>query len=264
MRCKSLSRTGRALLVVLLVAAPVFAVAASVLTELPLEDGGIQKLLYAEPTHPQGTLIMLAGGSGMVEFNPDGSFRRMGESFLLRTLPLWQSQGFATAVLSPPNGMSLLGYRHTVVYAGYIGQAIDWVRRHGSTPVWLVGISQGATAAVGAAARLGDRVAGIVVLSPVTGGSSAGETVFDGEPGRVGVPVLIVVNKNDTCPASPPGSAGLIVDAFAHAPQREVVYLESTAIQGQACNAEAPHSFFGIEPTTVERIAAWMTARSSR
>jgi hypothetical protein len=43
----------------------------------------------------------------MVEIG-NGSIRRMGETFLLRTLPLWQGQGFAVAVLSSPNGMSLL------------------------------------------------------------------------------------------------------------------------------------------------------------
>lgn len=56
-------------------------------------------------------LVLLPGGDGMVEIGNDGSIRRMGETFLLRTLPLWQAQGFAVAVLSPPNGMSLLGYR---------------------------------------------------------------------------------------------------------------------------------------------------------
>ena len=68
---------------------------------------------------------MLPGGNGMVEFGPDGGFRRMGEALLLRTLPLWQAQGFAVAVLTPPNGMSLLGYRHTPAYAAAIGQAVD-------------------------------------------------------------------------------------------------------------------------------------------
>jgi hypothetical protein len=140
----------------------------------------------------------------MVEIGNDGSIRRMGGNFLLRTLPLWQAQGFAVAVLSPPNGMSLLGHRHTPAYAATIGQAVDFVRSRANVPVWLVGTSQGSTAAVGGGARLGGKLAGIVVASSVTGRNSSGETLFDSEPGLVAVPALIVANTGDACPASPP------------------------------------------------------------
>src|SRR3954470_17251541 len=84
----------------LLIASAIPAFAESTVTELPLEDGGVQYVLYASPANPRAALIMLPGGNGMVEFGPDGAFRRMGGSFLLRTLPLWQAQGFAVAVLS--------------------------------------------------------------------------------------------------------------------------------------------------------------------
>ena len=76
---------------------------------------------------------MLPGGYGMVDFGPGGIFR--DNSFLVRTLPLWQEQGFAAAVLSSPNGMSLMGYRHTPAYAGAIGQAVDFVRSRENLPV---------------------------------------------------------------------------------------------------------------------------------
>jgi pimeloyl-ACP methyl ester carboxylesterase len=117
--------------------------------------------------------------------------------FLLRTLPLWQGQGFAVAVLSSPNGMSLFGYRHTPAYAATIGQAVDFVHSRANVPVWLVGASQGSTAAVGGGARLGDKIAGIVVTSSITGRSSSGETLFDSEPALVAVPTLIVANTGD-------------------------------------------------------------------
>jgi hypothetical protein len=83
----------------------------------------------------------------------------------------------------------------------------DFVRIQENLPVWLVGASQGATAAAGAAARLGGKIAGVVVMSSVTGRSSAGETLFDSELGRITVPVLIVANNRDSCPGSPPNDA---------------------------------------------------------
>jgi hypothetical protein len=95
-------------------------------------------------------------------------------------------------------------------------------------------------------------------MSSVTGRSGAGETLFDSEPGRVAVPVLIVANSGDTCPASPPKDAPKIGEALTQAPAKEVVYLESLVIQGQPCEAESPHSYFGIEQVTVERVAEWI------
>ena len=259
-----MSRIGAVAGVMALIALGSPAAAEPMVVELPLENGGIQRVLFISPTNPGAALIMLPGGNGMVEFGPGGTFRQMGNSFLLRTLPLWQEQGFAVAVLSSPNGMSLLGYRHTPAYAAAIGEAVDFVRTRTNVPVWLVGTSQGATAAVGGAARLGGKIAGIVVMSSVTGRSSAGETLFDSEPGRVAVPVLIVSNSGDTCPASLPSNVPQIAQALTEAPRKEMLYLESTIIKGPPCETESPHSYFGIEQSAVERVAEWIRSVSKR
>jgi len=47
--------------------------------------------------------------------------------------------------------MSLLGHRHTLAYAAKIGQAVDTLAAR-QVPIWLIGSSQGSTAAVGGAA----------------------------------------------------------------------------------------------------------------
>jgi pimeloyl-ACP methyl ester carboxylesterase len=240
------------------------ALADTFVTDLPLEDGGSERVLYAAPQNPHAALIMLPGGNGMVEIGNDGSIRRMGENFLLRTLPLWQEHGFAVVVITPPNGMSLLGYRHTPAYAATIGQAVDFARSRANVPVWLLGTSQGATAAVAGAARLNGKVAGVVVASSVTGRSSSGETLFDSEPGLVTVPALIVANSGDACPASPPGDAPKIAAALTQSPRKEVVYVQSTAMEGQSCGGTAPHGYFGIEAATVARIAEWIGATPAR
>jgi pimeloyl-ACP methyl ester carboxylesterase len=239
-------------------------IAETFFTDLPLDDIGSQRVLYVAPANPRATLVMLPGGNGMVEIGDDGSIRRMGESFLLRTLPLWQAQGFTVAVLTPPNGMSLLGHRHTAAYAATIGQAVDFGRSHANIPVWLVGASQSSTAAVSGGARLGGKIAGMVVASSITGPSSSGETLFDSEPELVAVPALIVANTGDTCPASPPADAAKIAAALAHAPRKQVVYMQSVAIEGQPCEGMSPHGFFGIEAATIERIAEWIGATPTR
>ncbi len=74
------------------------------------------------------------------------------------------------------------------------------------------------------------------------------------------MPALIVANTGDACPASPPADAPKIAAALTHAPRKEIVYMQSAAIEGQACDEMSPHSFFGIEAATVERIAEWIGA----
>jgi hypothetical protein len=121
-----------------------------------------------------------------------------------------------------------------------------------------------ANPAVSGGARLGGKIAGIVLTSSITGRSSSGETLFDSEPELVAVPALIVANTGDACPASRPADAPKIGAALTHAPRKEVVYMESVAIEGQPCEGMSPHGFFGIEAETVERIAAWIGATTVR
>jgi hypothetical protein len=40
--------------------------------------------------------------------------------------------------------------------------------------------------------------------------------------------------------------------------------VESAAIQGPPCEAESPHSYFGIEQPTVKRVAEWIAATSKQ
>jgi hypothetical protein len=88
--------------------------------------------------------------------------------------------------------------------------------------------------------------------------------LFDGERGVVAVRALIVANTGDACPASPPGDAPKIAAALAQAPREEIVYMQSAAIEGQPCEGRAPHSYFGIEAATVERIAEWIVVTTKQ
>ena len=95
-----MNRTATAVIAAtMLVGSSLRAAAESTVTELSLEDGGVQRVLFISPTNPSAILIMLPGGNGMVDFGPGGTFR--DSSFLVRTLPL-EEQDFAAAVLSSP------------------------------------------------------------------------------------------------------------------------------------------------------------------
>jgi pimeloyl-ACP methyl ester carboxylesterase len=130
--------------------------------DIPLGSGGNERVLFASAANPRATLIMFPGGSGIVGVSASGTTTNL--NFLVRTLPLWLAQGFAVEILDAPNGASLLGQRHTSGYAAAIDRAIDFARSRANAPVWLVGTSQGSTAAANGAAHLGGKIAGVVLL----------------------------------------------------------------------------------------------------
>jgi pimeloyl-ACP methyl ester carboxylesterase len=159
-----------------------------------------------------------------------------------------------------PNGVSLYGQRHLPAYADAISKAIDYGRSRASLPVWLIGTSQGATAAVNGAAHLGSKVSGVVLASSVTRPGRADETLFDAEPGVIAVPVLVVSNQYDTCAVSPPGDASNVLSALTRSPRKELVTVSSSQIarRSDPCEGMSPHGYLGIEAAVVQRISEWM------
>jgi pimeloyl-ACP methyl ester carboxylesterase len=251
-----------ALTAILGVALP--AAAQPIVGDVPLAGGGSERVLVVGPTAPRALLVMLAGGDGTVAISDQGAVTHLQVNFLLRTQPLWLGQGFAVAVLGPPNGASLLGQRHTPAYADAMARAIDFARGRINAPVWLLGTSMGSIAAANGAAHLPGRVAGVVLTSSVASRTSAGETVFDSDLGAIAVPALVVANQSDACASASPGMAPQILAALTRAPRKDLILLDSSAIQGPACEAMSPHGFLGIESQTIARISDWIRAASGR
>src|SRR5438270_2768716 len=75
-----LTRLALTVAVAMLLMVPIsHATADTLVVDLPLEDGGSQRVLYASPANPpRAALVMLPGGNGIVEIGNDGSIRRMG------------------------------------------------------------------------------------------------------------------------------------------------------------------------------------------
>ena len=232
--------------------------------DLPLAGGGSERVLFAGPSNPAAILVMLRGGEGIVDIANDAAGGRGAGNFLVRTLPLWLGQGFAVAILGSPNGASLLGQRHAPAYADAIGRAVDFARTRANAPVWLVGTSQGSTAAANGAAHLPGRISGLVLTSSVTRSNASGETVFDSDPGAIAVPTLIVANEGDGCASTPPADAAAIAQAIPRAPRKEVVLVQSSDSRSPPCEAMSPHGFLGIEAQVVQRIGDWIRAAPRR
>jgi hypothetical protein len=117
---------------------------------------------------------------------------------------------------------------------------------------------------VNGAARLGGKVAGVVLTSSVTQQSRSGETAFSAGANAVAVPALVVANSRDSCSASPPSDAPTILAAMAGSPWKEMMLFDSSAMQSDPCGALSPHGYLGIEASVIQRTAGWISAAPGR
>ena len=88
--------------------------------------------------------------------------------------------------------------------------------------------------------------------------------MFSAGPGAIAVPALVVSNSRDTCRSSPPSGALDLLAALSGSPRKEVIMVDSSAIQSDPCEAMSPHGYLGIEGSVIERIAAWINAAPGR
>jgi len=224
--------------------------------------GGTERVLFLGGQQAHAIVVLLPGDNGIIGLDNGGGVHQLGGNFLVRTIGQWVAQRFAVVLPDAPNGTSLTGQRHLPGYADAISKAVDFGHSRAALPVWLIGTSAGTTAAVNGAAHLGSKVSGAVLTSSVTRLGSAGETIFDAEPGAITVPVLVVSNEYDTCADTPPSDAPSILSALTRSPRKELVMVRSGEIAKRAdpCQAMSPHGYLGIEGMVVQRISEWIKA----
>lgn len=221
----------------------------------------------------QAVLVLLPGGGGHLDLDEKGCPRTLAGNSLVRSLPLFQAEGFATALVDAPSDHpgedGLAGFRITPRHADDLGRVIADVRARTRLPVWLVGTSRGAISAVNAAARLSGAAApdGLVLTSPVTYGSRGNkawvaQSVFDLPLEDIRVPVLVVGHAADQCLRSPPKLIGEVA-ARIRGVRKQVVIVTggagSVATPGlDACQGRSPHGYLGQEAEVAGGIARFV------
>jgi hypothetical protein len=236
--------------------------AQAVVADLPTPLGTERAAFLAAPG-ARATVVLLAGGEGIVQIDPAGNTGN--KNFLIRTRAMWAQYGINAVILGSPNNASLMGQRSGAGYAAALGAAVDFARARGNAPVWLIGTSMGAIAAANGAAHLGPKIAGVVLTSSVTRvGRRTGETVSNASPAAIAVPALVVANSGDTCPLSSPADAPGLLAAMPASPRKELIVVNSTTIQSDPCEAMSPHGYLGIEASVIQRLAAWINAAPGR
>ena len=227
--------------------------------DLPLASGERQRVLVVSPPRPSGALVMLPGGAGDVGIEPDGHLRH-GRNFVVRTRDLWAARGYAVLIPDAIGGAGLRGRRSSPAYAAVVASLVALARRQSGGPVFLLGTSQGAIAAMnGAAHAEPGTLAGVVLTESVAVLGGSRETVFDADPAGVRVPALVVANTDDRCDVAPPSAAPKIAAAMSHAPSAEVLTVTGGSARSPTpCGSLTPHGYDGIEGHVVDAISRWM------
>lgn len=220
---------------------------------------------------PSATVILFAGGDGVLRLQPSGKIGTdLSLNFLIRSREAFAREGLAVAALdvasdlrSGLNGNIRLSAQH----AQDVARVIAVLRTRIGAPVWVVGTSSGTISAAGVAARLAQsdpRPDGVVLTSTqstlVQG--LCGRTVYFANLAAIRVPVLAVSHRDDRCPCSAAASAKLMAAlSGASAKEHKIFTGGDPPLSQGLCQAREPHGFFGIEGEVAKAIAEWIRNR---
>lgn len=219
------------------------------------------------------SVILLAGGDGVLDLDVNGQVTRLQGNFLIRSAYRFMREKLNVAMLDAPD---LTGIRLTEPHAAYVASAVLAVRKHWpkQKKVWLIGTSNGTISAFNLAARDALNATppavpfettpnGIVLTAPIV--QSAGETVFGTTPpvatAKLKIPVYVVSHKDDPCIASDYTKAVAFFKAI-NSPKKAFLAASGAmpAAAQRACDAFSFHGSHGIEDTVVAKIAAFIAA----
>ena len=226
-------------------------------------DGASQHVLFVAPVSPPvAAVVMFPGGDGRIDLLPTGAILRPGD-FLIRTEDYWLARGMLFVAVDAAEGRAgTHGDRVGPANQRAIAEIVRLVRERTKAPIWLVGTSAGAPAAMAGAASLPPgTIRGVVISSAVSRPGPQQDSVFDVALAAVKVPVLIQVNRDDGCRSTPPADAVRIKAALTSSPKVEVLeYSGGDPPRSGPCEAFARHGFLGIEDQVVNGAADWIIA----
>lgn len=254
-----------------------------VVVQVPTHDHSTSSYSLVPPADGPGqaqpiTLLLLAGGSGLVDLDGQGCARALAGNFLVRSIAAFNAAGFGTALLDAPSDLrgpdGLGGFRTAVQHAQDLGQVIADLRTRTHGAVWVVGSSRGSISAANAASRLPERAApdGVVLVSVLTAGQPgakkawAAQTVFDLPLHTMHVPTLLVGHADDKCIRSPPQAMEKVAALLPAQRQQVVTVRGGPGYAGfpglQACQGHAPHGFVDQEAQVVAGMARFVRGAS--
>jgi Serine aminopeptidase, S33 len=233
---------------------------------LPSREGVTQSyFLTSIPKNLQAVVVLFPGSGGLIQLRTENGKVRFNQgNFLVRSRAEFTKRGAVAAIMDAPSdqqggwGMSdefRLGDQHLADISAVID---DLGKRFPGVPMFLVGTSRGTASAASLAARLGEKLAGVVLTSTMfrqTGRKSkepgSGLSKFDFA--TIKTTVLFVHHVSDHCEVTPYSDAARLAEKYPL-----ITVFGGSPPQSGPCEAFSPHGYLGKESETVEQIVNWM------
>jgi hypothetical protein len=245
-------------------------VSAQDVVTLSTRPGATQSfLIVALPQNPQAIALLFPGGSGLIRLRLDKDQIKFGaNNFLVRSRAEYIKRGVVAVIVDAPSdhqssGMSddfRMGADHFTDISAAVGEL---AKRFPGIPIFLVGTSRGSISAAALGARLGPRLAGVVLSSTLFRSSGRSDEInlglsqFDFE--TVKVPLLFVHHVSDQCRVTPYSDAARLADKYPL-----ISVFGGRAPESGPCDPFSAHGYFGKESETVEEMVNWMLKKPFR
>jgi pimeloyl-ACP methyl ester carboxylesterase len=214
---------------------------------------------------PKRIVMLLPGGDGIMQIQEKtrGFWFKLWGNYLIRTRARFvDAEDIAVSVDMPSdqyccaNDRFRLGEQH----AADVGAIIAALSaRFPGAEFYLVGTSKGTVSAAALGARLGPKVAGVVLTSTVTQETRKGEGLARFDFGTLKVPVLLVHHKSDSCHVTPYYAMEKISKEYRFP---LVTVTGSEGAHGDDCQAFAYHGYAGRENQVAAAIVQWVRTRA--
>jgi pimeloyl-ACP methyl ester carboxylesterase len=252
-----------------LTAAPALAQQKETVAEIKTR-GQVLRYLLIKPEKPVGSVILIAGGHGVLNLDPKGKIGWGGGNQLVRTRQLYAKAGFVTATPDVTSDLKRVpegvpGYRWSAEHATDLGELVKHLRTV-APPVYLIGTSRAGLSVPNAAARLtGDAAPDAIVIT-----SGMLMRIHDKQPsaerevgrlGRIKQPTLLVYHEKDACQHTPASSAERFRKLLTGAKKVDIKFLKGGSAKGEPCEARHYHGFEGIDGEVVRTITDWLKAQ---
>ena len=237
---------------------------------LNTRPGVTQKFILIKPNQVVASVILFAGGGGVLSLSTDGAgnpvIGNLLGNFLVRTRQDYVDRGFMVALIDVssdnPNGIGLA--RGSAEHAQDVAAVVAYMRQQVNMPVWLVGTSAGSQSAANAAVRLTQGIGGMVLTSSVTVPSSTAVGVLNMDLESIPVPAFVMSHAEDQCASSPPADAQRIADRLTGVPKKLLTLLTGGSVPTSGpCEALSQHGFFGIELQAVDAITNFIKSTTN-
>ena len=214
---------------------------------------------------PKRIVMLFPGGDGIMKIQQKagGTWFQLWGNYLIRTRARFvDAEDIAVSVDMPSDQYCCANdfFRLDAQHAADVGAIIAALAaRFPGAEFYLVGTSKGTVSAAALGARLGAKVAGVVLTSTVTQESRGGRGLSGFDFGTLKVPVLIVHHKSDSCHVTPYYAVEKIAREYRYP---LVTVTGSEGAHGDDCQAFSYHGYAGRENQVAAAIMQWVNTRA--